>query len=148
MIEPDVEMEVIRISGSESDALMRILRALEGEMKDATWAVFDLEGVADREVLGRGVIDLEHEVQQSESGFKVGWNELASIESGFKDIWSFLLIGTSRELPRRAGKERSQLIESADCAIERFDSGDWEVHCRDEETGHRIAALVRRGPNV
>ena len=135
-------MGVIRIAGSESDALTRILRALRSETNDLTWALFDLEGVADGEVLGRGVLDLENAVEQNNDGFRVGWDELAAIANGFKDIWSFLLLGSSRALPIRTGKERRQLIDSAECAVERFDSGDWEVRCHDDELCRRIEAAL------
>jgi hypothetical protein len=135
-------MGVIRIAGSESNALARILRALRSETNGLTWALFDLEGVANGEVLGRGVLDLENAVEQSQVGFTVGWDELAAIANGFRDIWSFLLLGSSTTLPARSGKNRRQLIDSVECAVERFDSGDWEVRCHDDELCRRIEASV------
>jgi hypothetical protein len=132
----------IQVSGRQIDALPRIIRALRSETDSLTWALFHLEGITNGEVLGRGVLHLEHIVEQSEHGFTVGWEELAAIANGFSDIWSLLLLGTSETLPMRTGKDRTELMDSVECAVERFDSGDWRIHCRDEARCRRIAAVL------
>lgn len=137
------ERAVIRVNGSELGVLNHILLALARTADKCTWRLFELEGVAHDRVLGCDVLQLEETVQQSPHGLSLKWDEVQKLSDGFADIWSFLLAGIANDrVPE--GRSLDNLLQSSEYVVERFDSGDWSLFCRDPRQCADLADALQK----
>jgi hypothetical protein len=135
---------VIRIQADTiTDVLQLIVSEIDPEARQIDWYLLRIEGVTDGDVLGRGVLKLEEEVRQSPTGVHLDWSQVQSLADTFTDVWFIRLVGTTSVPALGSAALLEELAMHFDFAIDRFDSGDWLVHCRRPVVCSRLIAALR-----
>ena len=95
------------------------------------WSILYLDSMGQLKN-GRSISDFENEIEQSETGLWLKWEELKNLATKFYQIYDLLLIGCKdiSHLHRYQGEK--ELWETCDISIEMFDCSYWEVFSKNE----------------
>jgi hypothetical protein len=128
----------VKADGTD-DFLSALMSNIAGAAQSWDWFLLDIAGIATKNVLNRGVLDLEAAVAERPYGLHLKWHDVVDMNSAFTDFWSLLLIGVASPI---AFSSREQMLESAEFVIERFDSGDWGVFCRRTDVCRSVVNML------
>ncbi len=106
--------------------------------KDFYWSILYIYAIGD---LGGGqsLVSFEKEVNKSERGLFISWNELSRISKKFWQIYDIIILGCKDEKLLRRYSEDQEMCETCDIFIEMIDCGYWEVFSKDASLIDRLS---------
>lgn len=135
----------IRIEdNSESHAmsigLHEILKEIDGNAYH--WSILEIEAWGS---LGEGQTyeELEKEVNDSENGLLINWNDLEILSRKFQQIIWITIIGSRDKELLRYYQNDKEMYETCDIVIEMIDGGYWEVFSKDTSLINGLAAKFK-----
>jgi hypothetical protein len=114
----------IRLTTDEKEILYTVLSVDRDFLNKLKWKLMFLEGTYnDREVL-----PLETQVNSSEYGVALSYQQVKELSNRVNDLWNLLLVGQfEKNNVVRKGDEDAEIFDSSDVVIEYFDSSYWTI---------------------
>jgi len=102
------------------------------------WTILFLDGTP-MPGHGKFLKEYEKQVNKSENGLRITWEELNLLSQKYHQIIDMILIGSKDvNLLHRYGIDQ-EMYETCDFVIEMFDTSFWEVFSKNEELINRFA---------
>lgn len=114
----------IRIRVNEKEILSKLLSVDNDYLNKLNWKLLFLEGTYnDREML-----PLETQVNSSEHGIAISYQQVKGLSNRVNDLWNLLLLGQlEKNKLVKKGDEDTTIFDSSDVVIEYFDSSYWTI---------------------
>lgn len=135
----------IRISDAKNNVICVGLKDILEEIDKGDqlyWSILDFYGMGN---LGRGksIPAFIENINKSERGLIIKWDELILLASCFWQVFDILIIGcANNELVVRYNDDRV-MYETCDIVIEMIDGGFWQVFSRDRALINRLATKFK-----
>lgn len=127
-------MRAVKINGNESPILSVGLVDVLSCVRDGEgieWGLLWLEAVG--ELAGRkSMIDLDKEINNSENGVMVTWEELIELSNQIIQGINLLIIGDRENVNIKKYIIDKEMYSSCDYTIELIDSSYWIIHSNNE----------------
>ncbi len=144
------EVKSIKIDGDNSSILsvsiIDILNCID-DQEGLNWGLFWLE--ASGELPGdMSMVDFEKEINHSQEGKVITWEELKDLGERFYQIIDLLLIGDEQSFNIKRYESDDQMYGSCDYTIELIDSSYWIIHSTKMNSLRRMQELLEGGSYI
>lgn len=104
--------------------LRDVLETIAADGAGLAWTILDLEA---RAQAGTNLLAIEREIDASESGKTMSWDEIYRLAASLTQTVNALIAGHLPGVRLTKSMEDEQLLEMTDVLIEALDGGDWTV---------------------
>ncbi len=106
------------------------------------WSILCLEAMGH---LGEGksIVVFEKQINHSEKGLFIDWNDLNILAKKFYQVIDITLIGCEDKNLLRRYENDQEMYETCDIVIEMIDSGRWEVFSKNEQLISKLASKFK-----
>ncbi len=105
------------------------------------WSILELHGMGN--LVGKSVPDFEDEINDSDEGLAISWNDLNVLAAQYRQIIDMILIGSKDKTDLKRYENDQMMYETCDFVIWMFDSSFWEVFSKDESFIDRLASKFK-----
>ena len=114
----------IRVMANEKEILSSVLSVDDDYLNKLNWKLLFLEGTYnDREML-----PLETQVNSSEHGIAMSYQQVKGLSNRVNDLWNLLLLGQfDKNKLVKKDDEDAIIFDSSDVVVEYFDSSYWTI---------------------
>lgn len=136
----------IRIE-DESDGFLTVnLSDILQEIKNGTkfyWSILFMDVTGN---LGEGISVpiFQEQINNSEKGFFINWEDLNALAKKFRQIIDITILGCKNEELIKRYEDEQDLYESCDIVIRMIDGYCWEIFSKDENLINRIASKFKK----
>jgi hypothetical protein len=93
---------------------------------------------------GKSIIIFQEQINDSEAGLFIKWDELNSFSKKFFEVVDITIIGCKDKKLLRRYKEDREMYENYDIVIEMIDTSYWEVFSKDVDLINRLAKKFKQ----
>jgi hypothetical protein len=106
------------------------------------WSILSLDSEGD---LGedKSIPVFQQQIQDSEKGFFINWEDLNVLSKKFYQIIDMVLIGCKDKNFLHRYKNDQEMYQNCDVVIDMFDSNYWKVFSKDEDLINRLSAKFK-----
>src|ERR1700733_15163017 len=135
----------IRISNKERRVVIVNLPDILIEINNGKkyfWSILYLYACAD---LGenKSISEFEKQINESENGLLIDWDELNSIGNKFYQIYDIIIIASKDTTFLHRYQNDQEMYETCDIVIEMIDCGFWQVLSKDIDLINRLASKFK-----